>query len=107
MTHPPFDQSKTVRLSRLAFNKLSAPFWTPKTVELLVGKKHDLADMFAAFHPPVGLGGLSEREGGVDDRAHLPRFQTRPDLLPKLVGEGGLESDRAGPKGGAGEGEAP
>ena len=46
------------------------------------GRQHDLADMGARFHQPMGVGGLAHREGAVDLRFDRCRVQSaaRPRL---------------------------
>src|SRR5690554_5418251 len=47
----------------------------------------DLADMAAAFHQRMGLCGIGEREGCVDNRLHAARFDERPDIGFNRTGE--------------------
>src|SRR3546814_4508290 len=41
-------------------------------------RQHDLADMIARFEPAVRVGGLGEREGGVDLGLQSSRLDERP-----------------------------
>ena len=59
-------------------------------------RKHDLADVAAAFHQGVGLGRLCQRIGAVDQGPYLSSLEQWPDLRLKVCGDRGLEGDRAG-----------
>src|SRR4051794_4919827 len=69
------------------------------------GVEHDLADVLAALHQAMGLGGLVQREGAEDDGPDGAGLDEGPDPGAELRGDGGLECDRAGAEGGAGDRE--
>ena len=69
------------------------------------GGENDLADVIAAFHPAMGLGGPCERIDAVDDGLEAALGDVRPDGAGELVRDQRLERRRAGTQRRAGEGQ--
>jgi len=62
--------------------------------------------MSAGFHQPMGLGGLGQGEGCVDDRLDLSLVQQGPNFLQKLGSDGGFHRHALRAQSGAGQGQA-
>jgi hypothetical protein len=48
--------------------------------------QHNLSRMIPRFHPGMGGGGVSQREGHIHHRLELARLDMRPDAAGEFIG---------------------